>query len=307
MRHIPAIAAALAALIAFAPQAGPQCAAGTSPPERDLRAALAIQSPYEDGPPRVPCATVDNGPAEYRRAPDDLDAWIRDHASALVAVNIPVAFHVLYYTQAKTVVGVVTDEQILEQINVMNDTYAGTGLSFHLLSIDRTENRTWAKMASGSVREEEAKQALAIDPAHTLNVYTGHPSGALGWATFPWDYPESSTMHGVVVDYGLLPGGYITTRNEGIAVVHESGHYFGLFHTFQDGCSEPNDYCDDTPQEAFDLKAECVEEDSCPDDPGMDPIHNYMNYGPDSCRYEFTLDQTARMDWAVTTYRPSLL
>jgi hypothetical protein len=150
-----------------------------------------------------------------------------------------------------------------------------------------------------------AKEALAVDPANTLNIYTGRPSGALGWSYFPWNYPESSYMHGIVLDYTLLPGGSV--EREGDAAVHEAGHYFGLYHTFQGGCSEPNDYCNDTPQEAYDITAACIEEDSCPDDPGMDPIHNYMNYGPDFCRYEFTLDQAARMEWAITTYKPSLL
>jgi hypothetical protein len=306
MRHQPCLISAL--ILVFAapllahepPQSDAACAPG-----QDGRPESAARETDADFAAPIICGTVDFGPAEKQRAPDDLDAWVREHANRAMAVSIPVAFHVLYYTQGRSIIGEVSDAQIIEQLNVMNDAYAGTGLSFYLLSIDRTENRAWAKMITGTASEEEAKMALAVDPAHTLNIYTGNPSRALGWSYFPWSYPESSHMHGIVLFYELLPGG--SYNREGISAVHEGGHYLGLYHTFQGGCSEPNDYCDDTPQEAHELKTECVEEDSCPDDPGMDPIHNYMNYGRDFCLYEFTLDQIARMEWALTTYKPSLL
>ena len=45
--------------------------------------------------------------------------------------------------------------------------------------------------------------------------------------------------------------------------------------------------------------------DSCPQD-GLDPIHNFMDYTDDSCMDHFTLGQTERVEWAVTTYKPNL-
>ena len=51
---------------------------------------------------------------------------------------------------------------------------------------------------------------------------------------------------------------------------------------------------DDTPA-MFEPTGGCpIGKDTCPA-PGLDPIHNYMDYSFDSCYEEFTPDQTARM------------
>ena len=43
--------------------------------------------------------------------------------------------------------------------------------------------------------------------------------------------------------------------------------------------------------------------DSCPDQPGLDPIHNYMDYSYDTCYTEFTPGQVARAQDAWLLYR----
>jgi hypothetical protein len=47
---------------------------------------------------------------------------------------------------------------------------------------------------------------------------------------------------------------------------------------------------DDTPNEAYASK-HCIERNTCPSLPGMDPIHNYMDYSPDNCMTHFTPGQ----------------
>ena len=42
--------------------------------------------------------------------------------------------------------------------------------------------------------------------------------------------------------------------------------------------------------------------DSCPL-PGLDPIHNYMDYSYDTCYTEFTGGQSTRMDDMYDAYR----
>jgi hypothetical protein len=162
-------------------------------------------------------------------------------------------------------------------------------------------------MTPGSRNEMKCKQALAVDPANHLNVYSCGPGqGLLGWSYMPWSYPEDSYWHGSVIHYGSLPGGYLTPYDEGDTATHEIGHYVGLYHTFQGGCTAPGDYCDDTPYEASAAFGCPIGRDTCTQ-PGADPIHNFMDYTDDYCMYEFTSDQAARIDWALTTYRPSLL
>ena len=117
--------------------------------------------------------------------------------------------------------------------------------------MDRTDDCQWFKNLTGPGVEKKVKKTLAIDPAHRLNVYTaslGHY--LLGWAYFPQSFPESDPLHGVVIHYGTLPGGFLAPYNLGGTLDHEVGHYLGLYHTFQGGCVEPGDYIADTPFEA---------------------------------------------------------
>jgi hypothetical protein len=217
--------------------------------------------------------------------------------------TIRVAFHVL--TSGK--VGNVTDEQVNAQIAELNRAYAGTGYSFALVSIDRTDQGGWARMNVGSGAERHAKETLAVDPAHTLNIYTAALGNKLlGWAYVPYGIPEDHFLTGVVAHYGSLPGGPFLYYSLGRTIVHEVGHYLGLLHTFQGGCVPPGDLVDDTAFEdgpAFG----CPEgRNTCPD-PELDPIHNYMDYGYDACITEFTPGQIALMHDAVSAYRPSLI
>jgi hypothetical protein len=216
--------------------------------------------------------------------------------------TIRVAFHVL--TSGK--VADVSDEQVTAQIAELNRAYAGTGYSFTLVSMDRTDQGGWARMNPGSGAERHAKETLAVDPAHTLNIYTAALGNRLlGWSYLPYGIPEDHYLNGVVAHYGSLPGGPFLYYSGGRTIVHEVGHYLGLLHTFENGCEAPGDLVDDTAFEdgpAFG----CPEgRNSCPD-PELDPIHNYMDYGYDACITEFTPGQIDLMHDVVPAYRPSL-
>ncbi|TMQ69078.1 MAG: T9SS type A sorting domain-containing protein [Candidatus Eisenbacteria bacterium] len=216
--------------------------------------------------------------------------------------TIRVAFHVL--TSGK--LAQVTDAQIAAQIDELNRAYAGTGYGFQLVSVDRTDQGGWCRMNPGTGTERKAKQALAVDPAHTLNLYTGALGNRLlGWTYLPWWFPEDSPMHGVVIHYGSLPGGYLSAYDLGRSAVHEVGHYLGLLHTFENGCDPPGDLVEDTPPEASPAFGCPDGRDTCPS-PGLDPIHDYMDYTDDPCMNEFTPGQADLMHDVVPTYRPSL-
>lgn len=151
-----------------------------------------------------------------------------------------------------------------------------------------------------------------LEPTRYLYVITCSGQGALGWAYLPEDEPEDSRLQAVTVAWDTLPGGKQADYNEGDTLTHEVGHFLGLLHTFGSGngggksrCTGKarSDFVDDTPREAK-PSYECVQRDTCPDDPGNDPIHNYMDYTDDACMIELTNGQVTRIREMLRAYKP---
>jgi len=199
--------------------------------------------------------------------------------------------------------GNVTTTQMSNQIAVLNAAYAGTGVSFNWVYYRYVNRTAWYNMGYGSSAEYNAKNSLHIGGADFLNIYTANLSGGLlGWATFPWDYSGAPAMDGVVVHYGSFPGGFASPYNLGDTTTHEVGHWVGLYHTFQGGCSNPNDYVDDTPAHNVNYGCPGTSTNTC-SLPGNDPVNNYMNYVDDACMFEFTDGQVERFNLAIDIYR----
>ena len=218
-------------------------------------------------------------------------------------VNVQVAWHVIH---ASNGAGNISNDMIVDQIDIFNDAYAPYDIFFTLVSVDYTMNDNW--FGDMDQYESAYKQQLNIDPVHHLNIYSGNMPGLLGWSYLPYQWSEGSYMHGVCILYSCLPGGTSYPYNAGDSAVHEVGHYLGLEHTFRNGCSANNDYVDDTPQEDNGNNiSSCNNTDTCPNDPGMDPVHNFMTYTDDACLDEFTTGQGDRMEDMIATYRPGLL
>jgi hypothetical protein len=215
------------------------------------------------------------------------------------AVSIPVYFHVIRDSNGN---GGVTTTQINNQISILNQAYASAGVSFTLASIDYTNNSTWYTCSTTGC-ETKMKNALHKGTASALNFYTNNMGqGLLGWATFPWSYASSPNMDGVVVLQTSLPGGTATNYNQGDTGTHEVGHWLGLYHTFQGGCTSPGDSVDDTPFEGSAAYGCPANRDTC-SSAGLDPITNFMDYTYDSCMNTFSGGQNARMNSMWNTYR----
>ncbi len=214
---------------------------------------------------------------------------------------VPVYFHVVNQGSGADN-GDVTDQMIIDQVAVLNTAYATTGWQFQLVAIDRTTNATWYNGCYGGSVEAAMKSALRQGTADDLNIYSCNPgNGLLGWATFPNSYGSQPKADGVVVLHASLPGGSAVPYNLGDTGTHEVGHWMGLYHTFQGGCSKSGDLVSDTPAERM-AAYECLPRDTCSGS-GLDPIQNFMDYTDDACMDRFSTGQDARMDAAFSTYR----
>ncbi|EEB89368.1 hypothetical protein MPER_12542 [Moniliophthora perniciosa FA553] len=156
----------------------------------------------------------------------------------------------------------------------------------------------------GSAISREMQVALREGGVADLNVYTVAftTSNLLGYATFPSEYEDNPEIDGVIILFSSLPGGTAAPYNLGATLIHEAGHWVGLYHTFQGGCRAPGDSVDDTAPEASEAFGCPVGRDTCRGG-DVDPIHNYMDYTDDSCMTEFTQGQTVRLQTQMATYR----
>jgi hypothetical protein len=220
--------------------------------------------------------------------------------------TVPVVFHVV---TASDGTGSVTTTQLNQQITEMNQDFAGgessqasnTEFQFTLQAVRRWTNTTWFNNVDTPSVEAAMKSATREGDAGVLNIWTTNTS-YLGFATFPSWYAADPELDGVVIQYGSVPGGGIANFNLGKTASHETGHWLGLYHTFQGGCNKTNDQVADTPAQRTSTSGCPAGKDTC-SAAGVDPIHNYMDYSYDSCYNQFTPGQTTRMKNQWAAYR----
>lgn len=251
------------------------------------------------------CGTV-HDPEQMRIAEAEFSSWLKarqDQGFANVTSGvIDVYFHVIRSGTSLSQ-GNIPDKQIADQIAVLNAAYAQWGWSFRLVSTDRTTNSQWFGLRSGSKAERDMKRALRQGTADDLNIYSANPGGGLlGWATFPSSYASNPKNDGIVILYSSVPGGSAAPYNEGDTATHEVGHWMGLYHTFQGGCTGSGDYVSDTPAEGSAAFGCPLNRDTCSGG-GLDPTTNFMDYTDDYCMFLFTGGQDVRMDDQFTLYR----
>jgi hypothetical protein len=258
------------------------------------------------------------------------------------SVAVPVRFHEIIKTNGNGG-GDLSDARIAAQIKALNVGYAGTGFTFVLAENTETVQPQWFNLISangaepryfrGGGKEVNMKRLLADDDPATLEVYSASLGQfLLGWAWFPSDFTSATSLDygplhryfdGVVIDFRTVPQPDGNTQGdtrvypdgtyeEGDTLTHEVGHWLELYHTFQGGCTDNpayngGDQIADTPAEAS-PNFLCPEpgeapRDTCPADPGLDPVNNFMDYSFDECLTTFTPQQAARMQFAWQTYR----
>ncbi|URM99150.1 zinc metalloprotease [Actinomadura madurae] len=237
-----------------------------------------------------------------RLDPSRLDPSRLDGARRIARrLVVPVRFHVVHSGRY----GRLSKKALRRQIATLNAAYSGrkggadTRVRFRLSGYDRTNKPSW--FYHPQHYEHAMKRRLRKGGRGTLNVYTASVGAeVLGFSTFPQWYRRDPRMDGVVVDYRSLPRGSYAPFNHGYTGVHEIGHWLGLMHTFEGGCTPPGDGVADTPYEAVPAEGCPRHRDTCPQR-GRDPVHNFMDYAHDSCMRGFTAGQgrLIRASWAA--------
>ncbi len=239
----------------------------------------------------------------------DLPASAQGKAGANFTATVPVYFHIV----TDGAIGALTDKQVAAQIAVLNNNFAGreggdrTGFSFELAGVTRTDNADWFYGGIGGTNEHTMKQTLHQGGSNALNLYSTTAAAYLGWAYLPdiLTKPGQAYLDGVVFDWESIPGTtdtYAGRYDQGETATHEVGHWLNLEHTFFGGCNANGDFVDDTPAQKTPTSGCPAGKDTCKE-PGLDPIHNYMDYSYDACYTEFTAGQTQRMQDAWLFYR----
>lgn len=262
--------------------------------------------------------------------------------------TIPVVVHIIHSNGAENI----NDSQVIQGIKDLNDAFRNVGyydpangadikIEFCLAVRDPDGNfttginRIQSPLTELNMDNDDALKALSYwDVTQYLNFWlVKEISSSLsfdvaGYATF-------AAMHGDKEDGVTVEARWFGASQDYSKVhIHEVGHYFNLYHTFQDGCNNSNCetsgdlVCDTPPDNSQDNSVAsctappntCLTDDSdlsvlnpfrpiaqggFGDQPDM--ISNYMDYSYITCQNAFTEGQKKRMRETLEGPRASLI
>jgi hypothetical protein len=205
----------------------------------------------------------------------------------------------------------ISDDLVSAQLDVLNRAYGSTPGSpvkwvFALKNLARVKSSE--SMCDQKV-EARIKKESRKGGAGSLNLYFADLSecGLLGLASFPWhaQAKAADNADGVVIHFATMPGGSYPAYNMGFTCVHEVGHWFGLYHVWQNGCEGGGDSVDDTPATSMPTEgcpSKAAAASACGGS-GEALVGNPMDYTDDACMQTFTVGQHRRMEAMYEMYR----
>lgn len=239
---------------------------------------------------------------------------------------IPVVVHVIHDGGTNNI----SDAQIQTQIDVINEDFrkkfgtngfgAGVDTDIEFCLAKKDPN---GKCTNGIVRINSPlsnhqtyqrsllKNLSYWDNTRYLNMYVvkniNNGGGILGYSSFPGG---PANEDGIVVRHDYFGKIGTAASSLGRTTTHEIGHWFGLYHTFNNGCGTDTcsggDLVCDTPPVANPNFGCPGTVNSCTIDSKPDQTLNYMDYTNDNCKNIFTAGQKLRMQSTLTTIRDTI-
>lgn len=249
---------------------------------------------------------------------------------------IPTVFHIVHQGGSENI----SMEQIEDQMRILNEDYrrlnadasntraefipvaADSEVEFRLAKLDPQGDctdgvvRVWSNLTYNAT--DAVKATSYWNSNKYFNVWVvatidndGEPGTVLGYAQFPGF--GGATTDGVVVraDYIGSIGTAQSTGNVGRVLTHEAGHWLGLSHTFQGGCTGGFPFgegVDDTSPTAEPNFGCPITRNSCNNDNPdlLDQVENYMDYSNGSCQNMFSEGQKDVMDAVLGSSRSQI-